>query len=309
MNILDELSKVINIDKLSLRHYISSCPRMYKVYSIPKRTTGFRVIAQPTKQLKNIQREIVFFLEKKLPVHASAMAYRESIGIKDNALAHKDNEYILKMDFQNFFNKIKPDLFFTKIKNINLAYTQEDRFILSNALFWKPGKKRSVTLVLSVGAPSSPFISNFVMYDFDAAMSAWCEDNDITYTRYADDITFSTNIKNSLFVVPRQVKKILAKHSPSITINESKTIFSSKAHNRHITGVTITNDNEISIGRKKKREISALIHKFTLNLLSQDEIKRLKGLLSHSYYIEPSFNSKMVHKYGHDVMMNILKVV
>lgn len=309
MNILDELSKVINIDKLSLRHYISSCPRMYKVYSIPKRTTGFRVIAQPTKQLKNIQREIVCFLEKKLPVHASAMAYRESIGIKDNALAHKDNEYILKMDFQNFFNKIKPDLFFTKIKNINLAYTQEDRFVLSNALFWKPGKKRSVTLVLSVGAPSSPFISNFVMYDFDAAMSAWCEDNDITYTRYADDITFSTNIKNSLFVVPRQVKKILAKHSPSITINESKTIFSSKAHNRHITGVTITNDNEISIGRKKKREISALIHKFTLNLLSQDEIKRLKGLLSHSYYIEPSFNSRMVHKYGHDVMMNILKVV
>ena len=73
-----------------------------------------------------------------------------------------------------------------------------------------------------------------------------CGQNDINYSRYADDITFSTNKKNSLFQVTRVVKDILSEHySNRITVNNIKTVFSSKAHNRHVTGITITNNNKL----------------------------------------------------------------
>lgn len=278
-----------------------NAPKKYKVYSIPKRTMGERLIAQPTSELKKYQRALVSILTSMLPIHENAFAYRKNLSIKDNALKHVNNSYLLKMDFQNFFNKIKPDVFFKKLNTAGVDITLQDRKLLENLLFWKPGLKRSVTLVLSVGAPSSPLITNFVMYYFDEAISRWCNERKITYTRYADDITFSTNEKTLLFSVPRVVSKILKDEVPGLTINDSKTIFSSKAHNRHVTGVTITCDNKISLGRKKKREISALLHKFSLTQLPPEDIGYLNGILSHAKNIEPLFIIRMKRKYGKDI--------
>lgn len=282
-------------------------PKKYRVYYIPKRSGGFRVIAQPTKQLKTIQKILVAQLIDLLPIHSSAMAYRNCISIKHNAFLHKENAFLLKMDFQNFFNKIKPELFFSRLKSLNIDLTNHDVFLLRNFLFWKPGQKRSVTHVLSVGAPSSPFISNFVMHDFDQAVYEWCRIHGITYSRYADDITFSTNKKDLLFSVPKKVKSFLAKHAQGITINEAKTIYSSKAHNRHVTGVTITSEGRLSVGRKRKKHLSSLLHKYSLNLLNAEEILHAKGLMSHCINIENNFLLRMKKKYGQDVINSFMK--
>ncbi|EAP1897912.1 RNA-directed DNA polymerase, partial [Salmonella enterica] len=281
-------------------------PKKYKVYYIPKRGAGFRVIAQPTKELKNVQRFIVSLLQPKLPVHHKAMAYEYKKSIKDNALLHKDNNYILKMDFQNFFNKIKPDIFFSKLENTGLKLDSFDENTLRNLLFWRPGKKRSTTLILSVGAPSSPFISNFVMYDFDKSLDDWCRNNGITYSRYADDITFSTNIKDILCRVPKVVKKMLSLHVPGLSINESKTIFTSMAHNRHVTGVTLTPQGNLSIGRDRKRMLSAKIHKYSLGLLSSEEINKTKGMIAFANYLEGDFLLRLQKKYGCELITKFL---
>ncbi|RAR65396.1 retron-type reverse transcriptase [Pantoea ananatis] len=300
---LCEKHKLTNIQLATIA---AKAPKRYRVYYIPKRTTGFRVIAQPTKKIKEIQRTLVTYLKDFLPVHSSATAYQSGISIKDNANRHKGNDYLLKMDFQNFFNKVKPELFFEKLSKLEFNITKKDAALLHDFLFWKPGQKRSKTHILSVGAPSSPFISNFVMYEFDRAMNELCVSMGVVYTRYADDITFSTSSKGVLFVIPRIVKALLAEHASGLTINESKTVFSSKAHNRHITGVTITNEGELSIGRKKKRYLSSLIFRYSLNELTEEEVLNGKGLLSHCIHIEPDFILRMKIKYGHDLVDKFL---
>lgn len=89
------------------------------------------------------------------------------------------------------------------------------------------------------------------MKKFDQLLSEICAKAGITYTRYADDMTFSTQRENVLFMLKEQIATLLAQSGyENITINESKTVFSSKAHNRHVTGVTLTNDNQLSVGRK-----------------------------------------------------------
>ncbi|MEF3101299.1 retron St85 family RNA-directed DNA polymerase [Raoultella terrigena] len=307
MQLTSKIISKFNYTSLAFHLLLADAPKKYKVYYIPKRGSGFRMIAQPTKELKHVQRFLVSLLEPNLPVHCKAMAYQNNKSIKDNALLHKENNYILKMDFQNFFNKIKPELFFSKLDNANVTLESGDREVLRNLLFWRPGTKRSVTLILSVGAPSSPFISNFVMYDFDREIDDWCEKNNIVYSRYADDITFSTNTKDLLSSVPKVVKKMLVTNVPGLSVNESKTIFTSMAHNRHVTGVTLTSDGKLSIGRDRKRMLYAKIHKYSLGLLSSEEINKVRGLISFADYVEEDFLSRLRKKYGHDLINKFMK--
>lgn len=128
------------------------------------------------------------------------------------------------------------------------------------------------------------------MYQFDELIHRFCHERKITYTRYADDITFSTNVPNVLFTVPKKVDELLKElFSGLIMINNQKTVFSSRAHNKHVTGVTITPQGGLSLGRNRKRYIRHLVHQFTLGRLATDDLNHLRGLLSFSQYIEPSF--------------------
>ncbi len=307
MSLFEAVCERTKVSAMYLHRFSLNAPKKYKVYTIPKRSMGVRTIAQPTPELKKFQRIVVEILEKAIETHSSAYAYKKNTSIKDNALVHVKNDYLLKMDFQNFFNKIKPAVFFESLAKKEISLDSIDKLFLENILFWKPGLKRSVTKILSVGAPSSPLISNIVMYHFDEAIATWCSENEISYSRYADDITFSTNKKNVLFGVKNKVREYLRLYIPGLTINESKTVFSSKAHNRHVTGVTLNNNNEISLGRKRKREISALIHQFTIEKISPSDLNYMTGLISFALHIEPDFVDRMKTKYGEKTISLILK--
>src|SRR5690606_14458756 len=87
---------------------IRTAPRRYKTHLIEKRNgRGLRQIAQPTAELKLIQRWIVGNHLNALPVHRAAMAYRPGLGIKDHASPHAAKKYLLKLDFADFFQSIK----------------------------------------------------------------------------------------------------------------------------------------------------------------------------------------------------------
>ena len=115
MQLYDFLCKELFVSKQEIDDFVLSAPKMYKVYSIPKRTSGKRVIAQPAKRLKDYQRALISLLEQILPVHKSAFAYRKNLSVKENAMQHQNSSYLLKMDFQNFFYSITPDLFFSVV--------------------------------------------------------------------------------------------------------------------------------------------------------------------------------------------------
>lgn len=311
MDILQHIADSLLIGKKDVIDFSLTAPYRYKIYKIPKRNSDkTRTIAHPAKELKFIQRIITSYLSGVLPVHEHAYAYKKGSSIKYNAEMHLSTKYLLKMDFENFFPSITPRLFFSKLKKANkflkanICLDENNKLILENFLFFK--SKRKSNLRLSIGAPSSPLVSNFVMYFWDIEVQSICASKGIKYTRYADDLTFSTNNKDVLFDIPDILQDILPKYSlGKLRINHDKTVFSSKGHNRHVTGITLSNDNKLSLGRERKRTISAMIHHFINNRLDTESSYQLIGLIAFAKYIEPQFYEKMVQKYGAE---NIIKL-
>ncbi|MEL0648617.1 retron St85 family RNA-directed DNA polymerase [Pseudoalteromonas agarivorans] len=305
MEIVKLLSEKSNLTESQISRILVNGSRKYKVYLIPKRSHGNRVIAHPAKQLKLLQKDFLKIVD--FPYHECSMAYEKGTGIKKNAFAHSNNEFLLKMDLAEFFNSITPNIFWSTFsKHFNITPNRLDYYFVNNLIFWlKEGNKE----VLSVGAPSSPKISNFCMYQFDEIVFQYCNESFITYTRYADDMTFSTNVREILFTIPSFVESLLFQlYGTAIAINYSKTVFSSKAHNRHVTGVTISNEGALSLGRKRKRYIKHLTHQFVTGVIDKENIAHLRGLLAFSNDIEPSFLSALDRKYGSGITTKIMEI-
>ena len=208
MSLYSHLIKDLGYEKAIISRFALSAPKKYKVYQIPKRTSGTRLIAHPSKALKKYQYSIINYLSKIIQLHPCATAYVRNKGIKVNALQHKDSKYLLKMDFQNFFHSLTPQLLNEAFERKGTDLEQPELYLLRNLLFWAPNKASIGKVVLSIGAPSSPLISNFIMHPFDEEIYNICKAQNIIYTRYADDITFSTNQKEVLFEIPSIVKKL-----------------------------------------------------------------------------------------------------
>ena len=122
-----------------------------------------------------------------MPVHKCAMAYVKGRSISDNASAHKDSRHLLKMDFTNFFPSIKFDdvvRLISDCKEFLSIVTDGDAEIIAKAVCYKGA--------LTIGAPSSPTISNAMLYSFDVHIQEYCDQKNLRYTRYADDIAISS---------------------------------------------------------------------------------------------------------------------
>ena len=308
MSLVSKLTEKLLMAEEELLRFALTMPRRYKKFSILKRNgVDFRLIAQPSAETKFVQRILIDELRELFLINKAATAYEKGTGIRLNALRHKDSKYLLKMDFKNFFPSITPELLFMISAEFGIIFEEIDRIFLENSLFFRSTRRSK--LRLSVGAPSSPFISNFIMSKFDENMMSYCIQQKISYTRYADDLTFTCNEKEILFNIPVIVKEFLDRFCfKKIRINSAKTVFSSKAFNRHVTGVVLTNDNKLSVGRARKREVASLINSFKFGKLESDACLRLKGLISYIHHIEPDFISRMKMKYSCDVIDAILRM-
>lgn len=307
MDIYESLSEILLIDESEIVEYIKKAPYRYKVYEIPKRNGhGTRTIAQPARELKVFQQLSLDHPLLNLPVHDAAFAYRDGIGIKKNAEMHAKNQYLLKMDFANFFPSIIDTDLIAHIEKHHGEISQRNKTAICKLFFWR--KKRESINRLSIGAPSSPFISNTLLYDFDEEISNICTPLMITYTRYADDLTFTTNEPGILSMIPNVVNEALKSIKvPTLRINPQKTVYSSKKNNRHVTGLVLSNDDKVSLGRTRKRYIRSLIFQFQSESLAGEDIVKLKGLLGFAKHIEPTFYSSLINKYSLDLILSIEK--
>lgn len=274
-----------------LQSIVRTAPIRYKVFYIPKRSGGLREVAQPAREVKAIQRWLMERLEPMLPLHDAATAYRSGASIKQNALRHVESDYLLKMDFRNFF----PSILMTDIvqhleKHCGQRYDASAIKLIAYVCTWAP--KRQGPLRLCIGAPSSPLLSNSLMFDFDAQLMSVAARDGVSYTRYADDLALSARTSGNLGSYPDLVTKIAnGLDYPQLTLNERKTVFASRAGRRVVTGVTLTADHQLSIGRLRKREIRAMYHRFILGKLSPDEQKELAGLIAFANDIDPGFSA------------------
>lgn len=302
-----DLEGSLGLSDYLINRLIDRAPYSYKVYTIPKRSGGQRTIAQPAKEIKFIQRWLIQNIFDKLPVHECASAYKDGASIKKNANSHKSHSYFIKLDFKDFFPSItSSDLVMHISKHLGHIFGAQDVQDIARVSCIRLHGKGD--LCLSVGAPSSPVLSNTIMFSFDSEVSAWCAQNGITYTRYADDLTFSTSTKGICSEIESFVKGVTQELDyPNLTLNFNKTTHLSKKHQRRITGVIINNFGALSLGRNRKREISALIHKFSLDILPESEIFRLQGLLGFAKDVEPLFVARMRRKYSSRLIEEVLK--
>ncbi len=281
-----------------LEAIIRTAPLRYKKFAIPKRDGSERQVAQPAREVKAIQRWIIRELRQYLPIHPCVTAYEKDCSIVRNADAHLASRYILKMDLKDFFPSIMAgDLarhLDTYCANI---YDEAERKQLIFACLWVPTRKPP--LRLCVGAPSSPFLSNSIMYGFDLAIHKRANEDQVTYTRYADDLTFSSNKGEQLAKYPDFVKRVLRRiESPKLRVNNKKTVHASRAGKRVVTGLVLTPDGRLSVGRDRKRLARAMFHRNYLGLLGDEERLTLEGLLAFIDGVEPGFSFRLRSRYA-----------
>jgi hypothetical protein len=270
---------------------IRTAPLRYKVFEVKKRTSGMRELAQPAREVKWIQRWLVSYLRPLLPIHSAVSAYEPGTSIGKNALLHARNRYLLKMDFSNFFPSIFHDDLISHLKKYVRSLNDFDMELVAQATLW--AKDRQYPLRLCIGAPSSPLLSNSVMFDFDEIVGRAAATKKVTYSRYADDLTFSTYEKGVLSEIEPVVAEALSQIAyPNIALNNSKTVHASRAGRRSVTGLVITPDGRLSVGRDRKRLIRAMAHRYTLGLLDKKQVRKLDGLISFVNSIEPGFAAK-----------------
>jgi retron-type reverse transcriptase len=283
---------------------IQTAPNRYKVFEIPKRSGGTREIAQPAREVKVLQRIVVDRVLATLPIHPAATAYKKGSSIAKNAALHAGRGPILKMDFEDFFPSIRAEDFVKYAARKGLTLDPDELGIVTQICFRRARSQR--VLRLSIGAPSSPMISNVLLYDFDVAIAEEASKRKIAYSRYADDITFSGQrigiLKDMIEVVQRVIRQI---KSPKLRINASKTTFVTAAYRRTVTGVVLSNDAKLSLGHNKKRLLSSMVHRASLGKLNPVEMAVLAGHLGFAKIVEPEFLARLAKKYGHAIILTI----
>ncbi|MFL4469050.1 retron St85 family RNA-directed DNA polymerase [Tateyamaria armeniaca] len=293
--LIELLSRTAKIPEAKLLSLSESASRRYKVYTIPKRTGGERVIEHPSRELKAIQRWIVQALIGRFPLHESATAYRKGTGIRLNAERHRKTKFTNRYDFASFFPSFSQARVVQYISKqaqaVGIELSERDLEFIGN-IVCRNGR-------LTIGAPSSPAITNAMMFEFDRRMHEECHAKGLVYTRYADDLFVSSYEPGQL----DGLEKVIVQNKRGIPhirlrLNHQKTAYLSKKYRRVITGVVITPQHTLSIGRERKREVKALIHHWVKGEIDPKSFFYLRGLFSFAIDIEPEFEARLIEKYG-----------
>ncbi len=218
---------------------------MYKTSQMPKKDGGIRKLCAPNSRLKSIQHNILKKFLNKMPVSNYATAYIKGKTLIDNAKPHTNKKFILKMDISDFFGSIHFEQVYNAAFNTTL-FPKQIGFMLTSLCCRKD--------VLPQGAPTSPTLSNIVMKRFDDYIGNWCLKRGIAYTRYCDDMTFSSN--KPLYNVYVKVKKTL--EDMGFELNCKKTHFVTAGSRQSVTGLTV--NQKVSVSKDYKRTLRQEIY-------------------------------------------------
>lgn len=239
LNLIDD-KNLTDIEKLNKIYSISNnINNNYKIHKIKKRNGKIRIIYEPNYVLKNIQRKILNNILNNKKISKYAKAYHKDINLIDNALPHLNKEYILKLDIENFFDNIN----FLDIYNscFPIEYFPKSIGMLLTYLC-------CYNDYLPQGAPTSSYISNLVMKDFDEEIGKFCEKNNISYTRYSDDMTFSCDT-NPKFII-KKVRKLLS--NLGLEINYNKIHIINNSNRQSVTGIVVNEKIQTPNNYRKK---------------------------------------------------------
>lgn len=302
-HLLGEVARFLRLPPDEVSRLATRAPTSYKRYLVPKRSGGSREILHPAKTTKAIQYAIMHLYLSRLPVHEAAFAYRYALKspLRQVAIIHAAYRYTVRLDLENFFPSIKPTDLLTVWRATRFPQlNKEDEDFLTCSIF---AKRRGGGPFLAIGAPASPVISNAVMVQTDIRLSAFANGRNGAYSRYADDLFFSTNRKGECRDFSLEVRGALEEsRSPRLILNAKKTRYMSMKGRRTVTGLILTPDGGVSIGRARKRYVKKLLCDVEHTKLDKEKMAYLRGMLAFILDVEPDFYNRLAIKYGATVM-------
>jgi len=232
------------------------CKKRYQTFTIKKKSGSDRTIHAPVKGLKSILRSLNFVLQCLYEPHQAATGFVKDKSIVDNAKKHVGHNYVLNMDLKDFFhafdrNRVKLGFMF---EPFNLNGDKEPLAFLLASLCTHPieidGK---IKTVLPQGSPTSPTITNILCKKLDRRLNGLANRFGAAYTRYADDITFSSphNIYNA-DDFNTELNRIIEKDQ-ELTINSKKTRLQKAGYRQEATGLIV--NEKVNVRRRYVKQI------------------------------------------------------
>ncbi len=259
-----DVAELLEIPYKYLVYYIYRMPhdRKYTKFSIPKKSGDFRIIYSPKNSLGIIQRKLSQVLYAIYKPRPSVHGFAVSRSIITNAKAHAKKSFVFNLDIKDFFDSIN----FGRVRGMFIAnpykLNKEVATILAQICCYENK--------LPQGAPTSPIISNLICAKMDSELQRFCKEYGLLYTRYADDITISSNrrelptalvasyIKGLPNVVIGDELRLIIEKNNGFQINESKVRLLYKTQRQEVTGLIV--NQGVNIDRKYIRNLDAALH-------------------------------------------------
>ena len=207
---------------------------------IPKSDGSKRKLSVPDLILKKVQRSIADNILSQYPVSRYAKAYKVGSNVQQNAQPHVGKKKILKLDIEGFFDHI----LYSQVKDIVFykeKFSEPIRILLTMLCYHKES--------LPQGAPTSPAITNIIMYDFDEKVGAFCSSKNIAYTRYCDDMTFSGDFDGGKII--SFVKEEL--FALGLFLKKRKTAVIPASKRQTVTGIVV--NEKLNVTKEDKKQI------------------------------------------------------
>ncbi len=239
----------------------------YVKFQVPKKSGGMRTLAAPHKTLKAAQHWILANVVGKLPVTDAAHGFVAGRGIVTNANPHVGKAVVVNLDLSDFF----PTIAFPRVRAVFERYGYSGSAATVLALLCTECPRATVTYAgtkyeaatgprgLPQGAPTSPGLSNQVARKLDKRLLGVAVKLELTYTRYADDLTFSGGVE-----LAGKIGWLLAKvrhiaQEEGFAVNEKKTRVMRRSAAQTVTGVVV--NDKVSIDREELRRLRAILHR------------------------------------------------
>jgi RNA-directed DNA polymerase len=257
----EDIAALLDIQDLRLRYYlyITDISSHYTVFSISKKSGGTREISAPITPLKIIQHKLNQVLQSVYKPKPSVHGFVQGKSIRTNARVHAHRKYVLNIDLKDFF----PSINFGRVMGM----------FMGNPYF----RNRDVAKVLAEiccfnkqlpqGAPTSPVVANMLCARLDAKLQQLAKKHRCTYTRYADDLTFSTsqaqfpitlarlNDDGTIEIGKDLLDTILDNH---FEINSKKFRLQTRNHRQEVTGLTVNKFPNVT--RKYVDQVRGMLH-------------------------------------------------
>jgi RNA-directed DNA polymerase len=232
----------------------------YRHFKIKKKSGGFRQITAPRNKSFKIILHYVNEIFKAIYVPSDyAMGFTEGRSVVQNADKHKGQNYILNIDLKDFFPSIEQPRVWKRLQLKPFEFPVKIASLLAGLCSMRIKRNDgSFTYVLPQGAPTSPIITNMICDSLDHFLAGLAKRFGLRYSRYADDITFSSmhNVyqPDSAFFI--ELHRII--NAQGFTINEKKTRLQKLGSRQEVTGIVVS--NKLNVTQKYVRDIRNILY-------------------------------------------------